>query len=250
MTESLRQMWDYLSSDAAWSGRNGLPALTWAHIKLSAVAVAIAAIAAIPTAVIMGHVRRGALVAVSVVNIGRAIPSFAVMALLLPFALRYGFGLGFWPTIVALVLLAIPPIFTNTYTGVRDVPDDAVEAARGMGMRASELVRRVEVPVAVPLIITGLRVSAVQVVATATLGALVGYRNLGTVIVTGYTSPDKGPMLAGAIAVALLALATDGLFALAERRLVPWRSAVGRTADATVVAEEAQALPGPAAGVI
>jgi osmoprotectant transport system permease protein len=232
-------MWDYLQTDAAWSGRNGIPALTWAHIQISLVSVVIAALVAIPTAVVLGHVRRGALVAVSVVNIGRAIPSFAIMALVLPFSLRYGFGLGFWPTVVALVLLAIPPIFTNTYTGVRDVPDEVVEAARGMGMRAGELVRRVEVPVAVPLIITGLRVSAVQVVATATLGALVGYRDLGTLIVTGFTSPDKGPMLAGAVAVALLALVTDGLFALAARWLVPWRAAPRRTADATVTAEEA-----------
>lgn len=239
MSDSLRQMWDYLSSDAAWSGRNGLPALTWAHIQISAVAVLIAAAVAIPSGVVLGHVRRGALIAVSVVNIGRAVPSFAILALLLPFSLRYGFGLGFWPTIVALVLLATPPIFTNTYTGVRDAPPDAVEAARGMGMRAGELVRKVELPVAVPLIVTGLRVSAVQVVATATLGALVGYRNLGTPIISGFTSPNKGPMLAGALVVILLALSTDGLFALAERALVPWRRPVRRTDDATVVAEEA-----------
>ena len=247
MTESLRQMWDYLQTDEAWSGRNGLPALTWAHVKISVVAVLIAALVAVPTGVLLGHVRRGALLAVSVVNIGRAIPSFAILALLLPFSLRYGFGLGFWPTIVALVLLAIPPIFTNTYTGVRDVPADAVDAARGMGMRAGELVRKVELPVAVPLIVTGLRVSAVQVVATATLGALVGYRNLGTPIVTGFTSPDKGRMLAGALAVALLALVTDGLFAVAERVLAPWRRPAGRTADATVVAEEA--APGAVAAM-
>jgi osmoprotectant transport system permease protein len=235
-------MWDYLQSDEAWSGRNGLPALTWAHIQISVAAMLIAALVAIPPAVALGHVRRGALAAVSVVNIGRAIPSFAIMALLLPFSLRYGFGLGFWPTVVALVLLAIPPIFTNTYTGVRDVPADAVEAARGMGMSGGETVRRVEVPVAVPLILTGLRVSAVQVVATATLGALVAYRNLGTPIVTGFTSPDKGPMLAGALAVALLALVTDALFVLASRLLVPWRAPAGRTADATVTAEEAAAV--------
>jgi osmoprotectant transport system permease protein len=238
VSESLRQMWDYLQSDAAWSGRNGLPALTWAHVKISVVAILIATAVAVPAGVLLGHVRRGALVAVSVVNIGRAVPSFAILALLLPFSLRYGFGLGFWPTIVALVLLAIPPIFTNTYTGVRDVPDDAVDAARGMGMRAGELVRKVEVPVATPLIMTGLRVSAVQVVATATLGALVGYRDLGTPITTGFTSPNKGPMLAGAIAVALLAIVTDGMFALAQRRLVPWRRPVSRIDDTTVGAEE------------
>jgi osmoprotectant transport system permease protein len=240
--DSLQQMWDYLGSPAAWHGRNGLPSLTWAHIQISLAAVLVAVVLAVPFAVVLGHVRRGALVAVSVVNVGRAIPSYAIMALLFPFALRYGFGLGFWPTMAALVLLAIPPIFTNTYTGVRDVPEATVEAARGMGMRGGELLRKVEVPVAMPLILTGVRVSAVQVVATATLGALVGYRDLGTVIISGYTSSNKGPMLAGAIVVASLALMTDGGFALAERWLIAWRRPVGRTADVTVTAEEAAPL--------
>src|SRR4029450_4916805 len=121
--------------------------LLWAHLKLSFAALLIAGVLALPPAIVLGHVKRGALLAVSIVNIGRAIPSFAVIALVLPFSLRWGFGLGFWPTLVALVLLAAPPIFTNTYTGVRDVPVEAVEAARGMGMRAGELVRKVEVPV-------------------------------------------------------------------------------------------------------
>jgi osmoprotectant transport system permease protein len=238
----LRQLWDYLSSDAAWSGSRGLPALTWAHIKLSVLAVVVAAAIAIPPAVLLGHIRRGGLLAVSVVNIGRAIPTFAIIALLLPFSIRYGFGLGFWPTVVALVLLAIPPIFTNTYTGIRDVPPDALEAARGMGMRAGELMRKVEVPVAWPLIITGLRVSAVQVVATATLGALVGYRNLGTPIITGFAQrSQRGPLLAAAIAVILLALLTDAAFAWAERRLAPWRRPAGRQADVAVTAPEAAA---------
>jgi len=145
------------------------------------------------------------------------------VALVLPFSLRWGFGLGFWPTLVALVLLAIPPIFTNTYTGVRGVPADAVEAASGMGMRARELLRKVEVPAALPLILTGLRVSAVQVMATATLGAVVGYRCLGTPIVIGMQRQNKGPLLAASILVAALALGTDGLFALVQRLLVPWR---------------------------
>jgi osmoprotectant transport system permease protein len=242
MSDTLQELWDYLSSDRAWSGQNSLPALTWAHVQISVAAVLVAALIAIPPAVLLGHVRRGGIVAVSIVNIGRAIPSYAAMALILPFALKYGFGLGFWPTVAALFLLAVPPIFTNTYTGVRTVPAETLEAAQGMGMRPSQLIRQVEVPVALPLILTGLRVSAVQVVATATLGALVAYRNLGTLIVTGYTSPTKGGLLAGAILVAALALATDGFFALAERRLVRWRAPRGRTADAGMAAQ-----PEPAA---
>jgi osmoprotectant transport system permease protein len=240
MPEILRQMWDYLSEGDAWSGSRGLPALTWAHLKLAGMAVLVAAVVAIPPAVVLGHVRRGGLLAVSIINIGRALPTFAILVLVLPFSLRWGFGLGFWPTVVALVLLAIPPIFTNTYTGVRDVSPDALEAARGMGMRASEVVRKVEVPVAWPMIITGVRVSAVQVVATATLGPLVGYINLGTPILTGFVQrSQRGPLLAAAILVILLALLTDALFALAERRLVPWRRPVGRQADVTVSAPEA-----------
>jgi osmoprotectant transport system permease protein len=237
MPEIVRQMWDYLSSGDAWSGSRGLPALTWAHLKLAGVAVLVAAAVAIPPAVFLGHVRRGGLLAISIVNIGRALPTFAILVLVLPFSLRWGFGLGFWPTVVALVLLGIPPIFTNTYTGIRDVSPDALEAARGMGMRGGQVVRQVEVPVAWPLIITGLRVSAVQVVATATLGPLVGYINLGTPILTGFVQrSQRGPLLAAAILVILLALLTDVLFALAERRLVPWRRPAGRQADVTVTA--------------
>jgi osmoprotectant transport system permease protein len=238
MGEAWQQMWDYLGTDAAWSGRNGLPALLWAHLQLSFASLLIAVVVAIPPAVVLGHVRRGALLAISIVNIGRAVPSFAVIALLLPFSLRWGFGLGFWPTLVALVLLAIPPIFTNTYTGVRDVPAEAVEAARGMGMQSGELVRKVELPVALPLVLTGLRISSVQIIATATLGALVGYRCLGTPIVAGFTKSDKGALLAAAILVAAVALLTDGLFAQAQRWLVPWRTSRGRPVDNTQAEED------------
>jgi osmoprotectant transport system permease protein len=231
MRETWNQMWDYLGTDAAWQGRNSLPSLLWAHLQLSLTVLVLASVIAIPPAIILGHVRRGGFIAVSLVNIGRAIPTFALIALLVPFSLRWGFGLGFWPTAVALVLLAIPPIFTNTYTGVRDVPEDALEAARGMGMQSGELMRRVEVPVALPLILTGLRVSAVQVIATATLGAFVGYRCLGTPIVAGFARSDKGPLLAASILVAALSLTTDGLFALLQRNLIPWRRAAPRPLD-------------------
>jgi osmoprotectant transport system permease protein len=238
MGDAWSQMWDYLGSDGAWNGQNGLPALTWAHLKLSLAAMLFATLLALPPAIVLGHVDRGAFLAVSVVNVGRAVPSFAIVALLFPFSLRWGFGLGFWPTLVALVLLAAPPIFTNTYTGVRDVPADAVDAARGMGMRPTQLLRRVEVPVALPLILTGLRVSAVQVVATATLGALVGYRCLGTPIIAGFQKSDKGALLAAAILVITMALLFDALFAVAQRVLVPWRRRPGHDDDVIVAADE------------
>jgi osmoprotectant transport system permease protein len=244
--EQLSNMWEYLTSDAAWSGQNGLPNLVWNHVRLSALALFVSAAIAIPPAVLLGHVRRGGIVAVSIVNIGRAIPSFAAISLLFPLSIAWGFGLGFWPTFGMLVLLAVPPIFTNTYTGVRDVPREAVEAARGMGMRAGELLRRVEMPVALPLMLTGLRVSAVQVIATATLGPFVGYRNLGTPIIAGLQRANKGPLLAGALLVILLALLVDALFAVAERRLVPWRpQPAGRADDVSVVAD-LEVIPSPA----
>jgi osmoprotectant transport system permease protein len=224
MGEAWGQMIDYLGSDGAWSGRNGLPALLWNHVQLSAATMLFAALLAIPPAVCLGHIRRGALLAISIVNIGRAVPTFAVIVLVVPFSLRWGFGLGFWPTLVALVLLAMPPIFTNTYTGVREAPPDAVDAARGMGMREREVVRHVEVPAALPLILTGLRVSAVQVVATATLGAFAGYRSLGLPIIAGFQRADKGAAFAAAILVILLALLVDLLFAMSQRVLVPWRA--------------------------
>jgi osmoprotectant transport system permease protein len=236
-------MWEYLGSDEAWSGSTGLPQLLLAHVKLSFAALLMAALIALPIAAVLGHVGRGGIVAVSIVNIGRAVPSYGIVAMLFPISLAWGFGIGFWPIAGTLVLLAIPPIFTNTYTGVRDVPPETVEAARGMGMRPVEVLRKVEAPVALPLIITGLRVSAVQVIATASLGAIVGYKCLGTPIIAGFDLPDKGKLLAAAITVTLLALATDSLFAVAQRVLVRWRPRRRRDADQTLTEVGAEAEP-------
>lgn len=220
---ALAQLWEVLTTAESWWGPNGLLQLTWAHVKLSFVATAIAVALAVPAGVYLGHIKRGGVAAVAVVNIGRAIPTFAVIALVFPFSLRWGFGLGFWPTCFALILLAIPPIFTNVYTGVRDVDAGTVEAARGMGMTGLQVLRKVEVPNALPLIITGVRVAAVQVVATATLAALVGYKDLGTLILRGFATQNDGILLAGALLVALLSICTDALLGLVERLATPWR---------------------------
>ncbi len=218
-----------LNTVASTYSNSDLPRLAWAQMRLAITALAVAAVLALPPAVLLGHVRRGAFLAVSLVNIGRAVPSFS---------LRWGFGLGFWPTAVALVLLGAPPIFTNSYAGVRDVPAEAVEAARGMGMESGQVLRRVEIPVAMPLILTGLRVSAVQVVATATLGAIVGYECLGSPIIIGLTTTEKDMMVRAAATVAALALATDGLFALAQRGLVPWTAKAQGRRERLVADEE------------
>jgi osmoprotectant transport system permease protein len=220
--DALEELWQFLTTESNWWGPNGILARTWAHVRISALALVIAAVAAVPPAVVLGHVKRGGLLAVSIVNIGRALPSFGILALALPISIQLGLGLGFWPTLVPLVLLGIPPIFTNTYTGVRGVDPGVVESANGMGLRARQVLWRVELPIAVPLVITGLRVSAVQIVATATLGALVGFSALGSFITEGIAQFDDGKMLTGGLIVALLAILTEVGFSLLERTLTPW----------------------------
>ena len=218
----LQEAFDYLADPDSWWGRNGLATLTWNHVRLSLAAVVAAVAAALPPALWLGHRRRGSLLAVSLVNIGRAVPTFAVIALVFPLSLQYGFGLGFWPTFVALFVLALPPIFVNAFIGVSEVDRGIVEAARGMGMRGREVLLGVELPAALPLVATGIRISAVQVVATTTLGALVGFRCLGTPILQAIATRNNGQLVAAALVVAALSLLTEALFGTVARRLSPW----------------------------
>lgn len=217
--EFLGDVLNWFADADNWQGTNGIPNRVWEHVRLSGYATLVAAAVAVPFSVLLGHSGRGGLFAVSVVNIGRAIPSFAIIALALPFSIRAGLGIGFWPTFLALVLLALPPIFTNSFTGVRSVESEVVEAARGMGMREREVLLSIELPLATPLILTGIRVAAVQVVATATLGALVGWGGLGRYIIDGFAVQDNVRVFAGAVLVAALAILTDVLFTGVERAL-------------------------------
>lgn len=237
----LQDAFDYLTSESSWWGRNGLVSLTWNHVRLSMTAVVAAMVVAIPPAVWLGHLRRGGAFAITLVNLSRAVPTFAIIALVFPLSLQYGFGLGFWPTFVALFLLALPPIFVNAYTGVSGIDRSTVDAARAMGMREREVLFGVELPAALPLVATGVRVSAVQVVATTTLGALVGFRCLGTPILQAIATRDDGKLFAAALVVATLSLATEAVFGLVARRLSPWT----RPPDARAVA---QATTRPAPG--
>jgi osmoprotectant transport system permease protein len=218
-----------------WSGRSGVLFRTWEHVQLSALAVAIASALALAPGVVLGHLGRGGVAAVAVVNIGRAVPSFGIVALALPISIKLGLGLGFWPTLLALVALAMPPMFTNAYTGVRQIDPAIVEAARGMGMKGGQVLWGIEIPGAAPLILAAVRVSAVQVVATATLGALVAWGGLGRFIIDGFAQGNNVMVFAGGLLVALLAVATEGLFSVVERLVIPPglrldRSAVTRTA--------------------
>lgn len=227
---SLSEFWGFVTTAEHWWGTRGILQRTQSHLWLSLVATVVAATVALPPALWLGHRRVGGAGVVALANAGRAIPSFAIIALVLPLSLRYGFGLGFWPTCAALVVLGIPPIFTNTYTGMAGTDPEVVEAARGMGMRDRQVVWSVEVPWATPLIITGLRISAVQIVATATLGALVGFQGLGSYIIEGLAQGRRGNdrLLTGAIAVAILAIVTEAVFSILERRLTPWTAARAR----------------------
>jgi osmoprotectant transport system permease protein len=219
-------------TDAAhWHGTTGIPNRVFEHVQLSGLAIVCAALIALPAGALLGHLRRGGLFAISVVNIGRAIPSFAIVAIALPIAIRLGLGFGFWPTWLAVFFLALPPIFTNTYTAIRGADPDAVSAARGMGLRERDVLLGVELPLGAPLMIAATRVAAVQVVATAPLGALVGWGGLGRFIIDGLAVRDFPQVFAGALLVAGLAVITELAFSASERVFLP--VGVRRLSDAT-----------------
>lgn len=165
----LGDAWDWLADGANWSGESGVWNRLTEHIVLTVVCVLIAVAIALPFALWLGHLGKGGALAINISNIGRAIPTFAVLVLLGLSPI----GMGDTATIIALVLFAIPPVLTNAYVGMRQVDRDVVEASRGMGMTGGQMLFRVELPLALPLIMTGIRMCAVQVVATATLAALV-----------------------------------------------------------------------------
>ena len=221
MIEFLGEVAAWFTDPANWTGVNGIPNRMWEHIQITVAATSVAAIVAIPIAVWLGHRKTGGMLAVAAVNIGRAIPSFAIIALFLPISIRLGLGLGFWPTFLALLFLAIPPMFTNAYTGVAGVDPALVEAARGMGLTERRIVTDVELPMASPVILAAIRVAAVQVIATATLGALVAWGGLGRYIIDGFSTQDSVEVFAGAVLVAGLALIAEVVLGWVERRLVP-----------------------------
>ncbi|HEX3327258.1 MAG TPA: ABC transporter permease [Actinomycetota bacterium] len=215
----------FLTHAHNWQGDTGIAHRLVEHVGMSLLATVIGTLIALPVGLYIGHAKRFQFLAVSVGNLGRALPSFGVLALVFPFTLRYSVlqfgGLGFSATLVALVLLSIPPILTNTYVGIDGVDPDVIEAARGMGMSEAGVLRKVELPLAVPLIIVGIRTAAVAVVATATLAALVAWGGLGRFIVDGFATRDDSQIMAGAILVALLAIITELLFAGIERLVSP-----------------------------
>ena len=200
-----------------WAGPAGIPARLLEHLALSGVSLAVAMALAIPLGIWIGHTGRFTTLAVNLANLWRAIPSLALIALVLPITAAIDPQLGFkvYPTLIAMIVLAIPPILVNTQAGVAGVDRDLVEAARAMGMRDRQVVRRLELLLALPAIVTGVRSSAVQVVATATLGAIFGSGGLGRYLVEGIAQQDDGMTYGGVVLVVGLALLVEGAFVLA-----------------------------------
>jgi osmoprotectant transport system permease protein len=221
----------WLTDPAQWSGPDGIPVRTLQHIYYSLLATALAAAIALPIGILVGHTGRGALFAVNLTNLGRSIPSLGIIILMFTLV-----GFGVVPVLVTLVALAIPPIVTNSYIGVRSVDRDVREAAEGMGMRGRQVLWQVELPVAMPLIMAGIRTSTVQVVATATLAAFVGLGGLGRYLIDGLPQRDLAQVLGGAILVALLSLATEFVLGRVQA-LVVSDGLAGRGADAAARAK-------------
>ena len=212
----LVQVVRWFLSAAHWHGSGGIPNRIEEHVVMSLAATGTAAAIALPIGLALGHFGRGGPLAINVSNVGRALPSFGIV--IIAFQI---FSLGDTPIIICLVALAIPPVVTNSYVALREVDPDIKEAARGMGYRGLAQLLRVELPLAVPLLMAGIRTSAVQVVATATLAALIGGGGFGRYVFDGLATRDYVTMFAGAALVAVLALATEVTLSGLERILVP-----------------------------
>ncbi len=203
---------DFFTDPMSWSGSSGIPTRMWEHLLYTAAAVGLAAAIAIPIGLLIGHTGRLAFLAINMGNAARALPTFGVLILAVLLA-----GIGFLPVLVALVILGIPPILTATYAGVQGVDRSTVNAARGMGMTESETLLRVELPIALPTIIDGLRSATLQVVSTATIAAYVALGGLGRYVIDGLRQDEYGMMAGGALLVAVLAIVLDVLWVLAAR---------------------------------
>lgn len=216
----LGEAWTWLTTGANWSGESGVSHRLGEHLYVSGVALALACAIALPIALYLGHIGKGGALAVNISNVGRAVPVFAVLALFMVSPLRNS---GYLPTVIALVLFAVPPLLTNAYVGMTGVDRSVTEAARGMGMSGGQLFVRVELPLAYPMIMTGLRSAAVQVVATATIAAMVGQGGLGRIITAGFNTYNTPQVVAGALLVAVLALLVESVLVALDRLLSPLR---------------------------
>lgn len=232
----IQGMLDFLTDPANWSGAEGIGNRILQHVWYTFLSLGVAAVIALPVGLLIGHTRRGAFLAINLGNAARALPTLGLLTLIVLLMGR----IGFTPVLVALVVLGIPPILTSTYAGVSGVDPATVDAARGMGMTGGEILRKVEIPIALPLIISGLRSATLQIVSTATIAAIVALGGLGRYVIDGLSLRDFPQMLSGAVLVALLAIALDLLFALAARFTVS-DGLTGRVTKSTIQTTPAEA---------
>ncbi|AVH55039.1 MULTISPECIES: ABC transporter permease [Streptomyces] len=211
---ALTAAWDWLADPAHWSGDEGIWHRLFQHLVMTVVCLVVSCLIALPVALVLGHLGRGGALAVNISNVGRAVPTFAVLVLLLLTPIgKWGEG----PTVVALVLFAVPPLLTNAYVGMREVNRSIVQAARGMGMTGRQMLFHVELPLSLPMVLNGVRLAAVQLVATATIAALAGGGGLGRIITAGFNLASTPQVVAGAVLVAVFALIVEGIFEVVER---------------------------------
>ncbi len=208
--------WNWLNTPAQWHGSSGIPERILQHLYYTGVALLIATLIAVPLGIFIGHTGRGAIVVVNVANAWRSIPTLGLLVIAV---IELGFSPLAW--LIPLVVLGIPPILVNACEGVAGIEPELKDAARGMGMTNWQLVRKVEIPVATPLIILGLRTGAIFIVATVTIVAYIGYGGLGRYIIDGLASSDYGEVAGGAALVVLLALAVQVSFVAVRRIAVP-----------------------------
>jgi osmoprotectant transport system permease protein len=233
-------VWSWLTTAASWQGEDGILHRLWEHVWLSGLSVLVACLVALPIGIGLGHLGRGGALAVNLANVGRAIPTLGIIIL---FAVS-PLGLTTTTLVATLVLFAVPPILANAYVGVASVDRDAKESARGMGMSGSQVLRQVEIPLALPLIAAGVRTSALQVVATATLAGYTGNGTLGQIVFRGFNVNLNYLVVGGAILVAVLALLTELLLGLAQRAVTPAGLRVGgrrMAGDASTLARPVEA---------
>ncbi len=208
--------WDWFSQPDNWTGPDGIPIRLSQHLYYTVLTLLIATAIAIPLGLLIGHTNRGGFLVVNAANAARALPTVGILVLVVTLT-----GIGLLPVLAALTALALPPILVNTYAGVRQVDPGAVDASRGMGMRETEVLRMVEVPLAMPLILLGMRTAMIQIVSTATIAAYVGLGGLGRYIFDGLARRDYPSLVGGATLVVTLALLTELGFVLVQRKLVP-----------------------------
>ncbi|HEV7196691.1 MAG TPA: ABC transporter permease [Pedococcus sp.] len=224
----------WLTDASHWSGDDGIPHRLWEHLWYSALALGIGAVIAIPIGLAIGHTGRGRFFVVNLAGAARAIPSLGLLYLMVLwlFPKLSGDSAFLIPSLIVLIVLAIPPMMSGAYAGVGEVDPDARDAAKGMGMTGLEVLRKVEVPCALPLVFSGVRSAALQVVATTTIAAVAGLGGLGRFLIDGQKVRDFPQMASGAVLIALLALAVDLVFALVQRYVVsPGLTGRGQASD-------------------